>query len=158
MYKKILVPLDGSNLSECSLDHAKAIASCSSAPEVILLRAVEPMSFMDIATIAQSDSDAFTKSMAIIGKQAMDEAKSYLTKVEGKLNKGGLKTKIVAVSGNPAETILDYASKNKVDMIIMSTHGRSGVSRWAFGSVTDKIVSHADVPVLTISPKGCRKL
>jgi nucleotide-binding universal stress UspA family protein len=158
MYEKILVPLDGSKLAECSLEHAKAIASCGDAPEVILLRAVEPMSFMDIATIAQSDSDAFTKSMAIMGKQAMDEAKSYLAKMVGKLKKDGLKAKVVAANGKPAETILDYASKDKVDIIIISTHGRSGVSRWAFGSVTDKVVSHADVPVLTISPKGCRKL
>ena len=54
-----------------------------------------------------------------------------------------------------AEIILDFAEKNKMQLIIMSTHGRSGISRWAMGSVADRVVNHSKTPVLTITPTGC---
>jgi nucleotide-binding universal stress UspA family protein len=61
------------------------------------------------------------------------------------------------LSEGVAETILNYAKDNKVELIIMGTHGRSGVLRWALGSVTDKIVRYSIAPVLTVSPAGSRK-
>ena len=61
-----------------------------------------------------------------------------------------------AVRGSPAEEILDYAQNNQVDLIVMSTYGRYGISRWAFGSVTDKVLRHSIATVLITSPSGCR--
>jgi nucleotide-binding universal stress UspA family protein len=62
----------------------------------------------------------------------------------------------VVTDGRPADEILNYATDNKVDLIIMSTHGRSGVSRWFFGSVAEKVIRHATVPVLISPPRGTR--
>ena len=73
-----------------------------------------------------------------------------------KLKSQGLTARTAVVSGNPSEEILDFAGKNQVDLIIMSTHGRSGVSRWVMGSVTDRVLRHSMVPVLAVSPPGCR--
>ena len=89
-------------------------------------------------------------------KETEKYVESYLSKAADSLKEDGIAVQTVVVSGRPAEQILDYANKNQVDLIIMSTHGRSGVSRWVIGSVTDKVVRHSVTPVLTISPPGCR--
>jgi nucleotide-binding universal stress UspA family protein len=60
------------------------------------------------------------------------------------------------VKGSAAEEILKYSQDNDVDLIIMSTHGRSGVSRWAMGSVADRVVRTSVAPVLLTTPKECR--
>jgi nucleotide-binding universal stress UspA family protein len=57
--------------------------------------------------------------------------------------------------GKPAEEIVNYATKNKVDLIIMASHGRAGVSRWAYGSVPDKVLRSSCVPVLLVKVPGC---
>jgi nucleotide-binding universal stress UspA family protein len=92
--------------------------------------------------------------------KVLNTASGYMKKVSKDLQKSGLnvKTEIIEASGNqhPAEIILDYAEKNHVDLIILTTHGRSGISRWAFGSQADKVVTRSKVPVLTITPSGCR--
>ena len=61
------------------------------------------------------------------------------------------------VEGNAADAIVDYAGKNDIDLIIMATHGRSGIGRWALGSVADRVVRHANAPVLLVraSKKAC---
>ena len=67
------------------------------------------------------------------------------------------------ICGNPGaddgaiyQDIIDYAEKNGVDLIAMSTHGASGPTRWAMGSVTQKVMSQAGVPLLTVTPSSCR--
>jgi nucleotide-binding universal stress UspA family protein len=151
MYNNVMVPLDGSQFSECSLDHAKAIASGCNVPEVVLLRVVEPISDSDVfltgirgevVTQVESSRDA--------------EAKEYIFKMVEKLKEEGISAKGDTVYGNAAEEILDYAEKNNIDLVIISTHGRSGISRFAFGSVADRVVRHSMVPVLLVTPSGCR--
>ena len=84
----------------------------------------------------------------------------YLTRQSSKLKEAGLNVKTELLEEGPdqktPEVILLYARDNDIDLIIISSHGRSGISRWAFGSVADKVVSHSTVPVLTVVPKGCR--
>lgn len=152
MYAKILVPLDGSPFSECSLLHVKAVALGCKVPEVVLLRVVEPLSANELAALAEIRGDAMTQ--VEVSKKA--EATDYISKMVQKLSKEGISVKGDIVNGRAAEEILDYADKNHFGLIIMSTHGRSGVSRWALGSVADRIVRHSTVPVLTVSPPGCR--
>ena len=147
MYKRILAPLDGSQLSECTLEHVKAIATGCQVPEVILLWIIEPPT-----QIAEAPEEFIRDA----GKRALDYAKDYLSKVADSLKKENIATRTVVLGGRPADEILDYAKKNNVDLVIMSTHGRSGVSRWAFGSVTDRVVRHSIAPVLVASPEGCR--
>jgi nucleotide-binding universal stress UspA family protein len=153
MYKRMLVPLDGSELSESSLEHAKAIAVRFAVPEVILLRVVEPLSTLAVAELAGAGADWLSKAEQM--NEA--EAKDYLAKLDDKLKKEGIATRAVLVRGRAAEAILDYTSKNKVDLIVMSTHGRSGVSRWVMGSVADKVLAHTSVPIFIISPSAGKK-
>ncbi len=147
MYKKILAPLDGSELSECSLEHIRSVATGCHVPEVLLLWVVEPL-----RQVVELGEDWRRKAETRI----QSEAENYLSKLADDLKKEGVAAEAVVVSGRPADMILDYANQNQVDLIIMSTHGRSGVSRWFLGSVAEKILRHSLIPVLTVSPPGCR--
>lgn len=150
MYKKILAPMDGSELSECSMSHIKAIASGCSVPDVILLMVYEELPRSQLA--AYTPSDFFEQAK----KEAQKYAMEYLGKKADELKARGINASVAFEEGNPAEKILEYAKKNGVDLIIMSTHGRSGVVRWAMGSVADKVLRHSPVPVLTVAPGVCR--
>jgi nucleotide-binding universal stress UspA family protein len=152
MYKRILVPLDGSQLSECSLEHAKTIAIGCQVSEVVLLRVVTPLSPYVVGTLAVS-GEAILRAAEL---RNQTEVKDYLKKVGDDLRKADIVVQVVSLDGSPAEEILDYAQNNEVDMIIMTTHGRSGPSRWLIGSVADKVIRNATVPVLMMSPPGCR--
>lgn len=151
MYTKILAPVDGSEFSECSLDHAKSIAAGSGIPEVILLRVVEPIHSSDLAAYIESGIDT-----GALMNDARREAQEYMSRLTDELKKAGLKASGVTAVGEPADEILKYAAQNGIDLIVMSTHGRSGISRWFMGSVADKVVRHSPVPVLVVSPPGCR--
>ncbi len=150
MYKKILVPMDGSQFSECSLEHVRAIATGCQVPEVILLRVVEPVSPQVYAEGANMDWIADAE------KTAQTNAENYVSQLAAKLKKEGVAAQHAISFGRPAEKIVDYARDNHVDLIIMSTHGRSGVSRWVLGSVADRVIHHSAAPVLVVAPQGCR--
>jgi len=149
MYKKILVPLDGSEFSECILEHVKAIATGCQVPEVVLLRVVEPV--REIYWMGEDwrrDAEVKTKAMA----------QDYLSKLADKLKQEGMAVNFAVVDGKPVGEILNYASNNQVDPISMSTHGESGISRFALGSVTDRVIRHSTAPLLLVSPPGCRNI
>jgi len=147
MYKKILVPLDGSELAECSLEHVKAIASGCNVAEVVLIRVLEPVS--GVSELAARMPDEWLKN---VDSEHRAGIKSYLTRVAAKLNNAGISAQTVIAEGNAADSILEYIDNNDIDLVIMSTHGRSGLARWAFGSVADRVVKYSHVPVLVISP------
>jgi nucleotide-binding universal stress UspA family protein len=151
MYTKILVPLDGSELAECSLEHLKQVAVVGGVSEVTLLRVIEPVSSNEAAAWS---SAGYT--VTEIHKKQIASAQEGLNLAAGKLVALGISAQAVVLEGRAAETILDYAEKNNIELILMSTHGRSGISRWTFGSVADKVVRHSPVPVLVVSPPGCR--
>lgn len=153
MYSKVLLPLDGSELAECSLAHAKAVAAKDGVTEFILLRVVEPISANDAATWAQAGY-----AVTEVEDRKLEDAKAYLSLAAEKLNQTGLLTREEVVTGRAAESILGYAEENKVDLIIISSHGRSGIARWAFGSVADRVVRHSTIPVLVVTPKECRRV
>jgi len=150
MYKKMLVPLDGSEFSECVLDHVRAIAIGCQVPEVVLLGVAEPVTHQLYYMVG------IENQVDDMQKQTEKYAESYLSKAADSLKKDDIAAQTAVVSGRAAEEILDYANKNQVDLIIMSTHGRSGVSRWVLGSVTDRVVRHSRAPVLTVAPTECR--
>ena len=79
----------------------------------------------------------------------------YLERTAKGLEAKGLDVRTVVLAGNPAEQILRAAESAKVDLIIMASHGRSGPSRWAFGSVSDKVLRSSVVPVLMVRAPGC---
>jgi nucleotide-binding universal stress UspA family protein len=156
MYKKLLAPLDGSELAECALEHVKAIATGCNVAEVVLLRVVEPISSFDIGELAASNAKLATQVEQNVELVHKNEAMQYINKKADKLKKEGVNSTGTIIFGKASEEILKYAENNQVDLIIMSTHGRSGISRWAFGSVADRISHYSTIPVLIISPHGCR--
>jgi nucleotide-binding universal stress UspA family protein len=145
MFKKILVPLDGSELSEAALTHVVDITTDCRALEVILMRIREPLDPNVIGTL-----DA--KIAVELDEAYRDEASRYLDKVVATLKEKGITAKTEILAGNPAEEIIKYSQKNNVDLIIMSTRGRSGISRWVFGSVAEKVIRNSTVPVLIKPP------
>ncbi|MDD5038342.1 MAG: universal stress protein [Dehalococcoidales bacterium] len=152
MYQKILAPLDGSELAECSLEHVRTVATGCGVSEVVLLRVVEPLHASTIGALAPAGGDLIAK----VEKDNRTEAEDYVSEMVERLKKEGVAVKGDIVNGRAADEILKYAEKNQPDLIIMSTHGRSGVSRWAFGSVADRIIHQSPIPVLIVSAPGCR--
>ena len=146
MYKKILAPMDGSEFSECVLAHIKAIAIGCKVPEVVLFRAIEPVQTPYIANNLFEQAE----------KEAIANIKDSFNKTAEELRADGISTSQAIVNGYAANEILEYAEKNNVDLIIMSTHGSSGFVRWTLGSVTEKVTRHSPAPVLVVTPKTCR--
>ena len=145
MYEKILVPLDESALAECVLPHVKAIAKGCGTGEVVLLEVIEPPPTWAAEGI---DFDALQNANA-------RAAEAYLAKIQAQLSSEGFNVRSQILTGRPAEVITEFTQKNAVDLIAIATHGRSGISRWVFGSVADKLVRSSFVPVLLIRPRGC---
>jgi nucleotide-binding universal stress UspA family protein len=151
MYQKILAPLDGSTLSECILDHVKAVAVGCKAQSVAVLRVVEPIHAQDMSAYGEAGID-----IALILREAEAGAKTYVAKVVADLQQSGIAAEGAVIVGSPADTIIQYAVDNGIDLIVMSTHGRSGATRFFMGSVAERVTRHSPVPVLTVAPPGCR--
>ncbi|MDD5399278.1 MAG: universal stress protein [Dehalococcoidia bacterium] len=144
MYKKIMVPLDGSQIAECVIPHIETIAK-KSAAKVELVTVIEPLEIPTRGQIAISDDEI--KQIDAEGKK---EANKYLDQVSDRLTKAGIKAETVILSGRAADRLTRYAINNEVDLIIMATHGRSGISKLFWGSVAEKILRATDIPVLLI--------
>ncbi len=149
MYKKMLVPLDTSGFAECVLDHVQEIATTRGIPEVILLSVVEPVSSQTVAYMGSEGVKAAEKRM-IAGAQ------QYLEKVRDSLGLERSRVTPVVVAGPAADSILEYIDESGVDIVILSSHGRSGVSRWLIGSTADKILRRSPVPVFLVPAVACR--
>jgi nucleotide-binding universal stress UspA family protein len=161
MYQKILVPLDGSKLAECALPHVEELAKGCDTGQVILVSVTER-----IAGYRVIESQTMTLGGQLspgpgerlvpeaVGKMER-QARRYLGRVAKKLEAKGIKVLTEVLLGKPAEEIAFYAANNGCDLIIMSSHGRSGPSRWTHGSVADKILRASSVPVLMIRAPGC---
>ena len=149
MYKKMLVPLDASGFAECVLEHVKEISTTREIPEVVLLSAIEPvtsqtMAYMGSQRVKESD------------ERAVAGALQYLETVKTSLALEQSKVSTVAISGPAADVILDYVANNGVDVVVLSSHGRSGVSRVLLGSTADKILRRSLVPVFLVPALSCR--
>lgn len=140
MYKKILVPLDGSSLSETILGQVKSMAKDYRVPEIVLLTIVEPFREQPY----RKEDDWNLK----IQKEALRLAGNYLRVLKEKLAVEGVRVDTAVVAGEPAQEILDYAANNGVDLILMKARGRSANNRWVFGGVTNRIIRHSPIPVL----------
>ena len=150
MYKKILVPLDGSALAECVLPHVESIVKGCKVEEVIFLRVTERMS--QLCTLEGCLSQETMDSIDADNRAA---AAKYLSELIERTRYGGVSVKPEVVTGTPGESIADYAAKNSIDLIVIATHGRSGVSRWTWGSVADRVLHSACVAILMVRAPGC---
>jgi nucleotide-binding universal stress UspA family protein len=147
MYKKIMVPLDGSKLAECVFPHLETIVKGCGSPEVIAVQAVEPLSVPYGREVAKFTSLEQVKAFETHQKA---EAEKYLKEVVARLRKTGVNARADVIYGKAGEVLSDYATKNKIDLVIIATHGRSGVSRWVWGSVADRLIHSVSVPVLMV--------
>ena len=152
MYKTVLVPLDGSELAELVLPHVEMLAKAGVEPaEVVLLRVCE------LARMVMGGYGEAVGQMAILTEQAAAACKAdaveYLAAMEKRLKEKGLKVRTVLLEGDSANEILEYATNNPVDLIAMGTHGRSGISRWAYGSVASKVLRGIATPLLLVTPE-----
>ncbi len=140
MFKKILVPLDGSALAEAIVPQVTELVRLHGA-ELVILRVALAHGFPGVdPTEAQL--------------QAVRESEKYLEGVEKDLKARGLKVSSVVRYGNAAEEILDHAAFAGIDLIAMSTHGRTGVSRWVLGSVAEKVLRASTTPLLLLRAPG----
>lgn len=152
MYKKIMVPLDGSSLAENVFPHLETVVRGCTCPEVILIQAVEPISIPVGRELSQLTSLDEVKSFET--HHAAD-AEKYLKDVVARLCVRGIKVRPEVVYGKAGEALSTYAATNGIDLIIICTHGRSGISRMVMGSVADRLMRSACSPVLMVRVPGC---
>jgi nucleotide-binding universal stress UspA family protein len=145
MYKKILVPLDGSELAKKALNEAEKLAKFFDA-EITLFQVVP---FMPI----YGSPELVTP--LIIDEKQKEAAEKYLANLTEELKGRGLKvTALVKTGQQVAVEIIDFAKESGVDLIVMCTHGRSGITRWVLGSVAHKVLVRAETPILLLRSKG----
>jgi nucleotide-binding universal stress UspA family protein len=140
MYKRILVPLDGSLLAEQALPYALAQAEKFGA-EIVLLKVLQPLSEPTFS--APSAVRAAEKASALL-------VRDYLDGVAARLQVQNIPIQVALVEGKPYVEIIRFAEENRIDLIVISTRGQSGWSRWLLGSVADRVVRGATVPVLLV--------
>lgn len=147
-----MVPLDGSKLAECVLPHLETIIKGCESPEVILVQAVEPISIPYGREISEFTSLEQVKAFETHQKV---EAEKYLKEIVARLGKTGVNARADVIYGKAGEALSDYATKNDIDLVIIATHGRSGISRWVWGSVADRLARSTCAPVLLVRAPGC---
>jgi len=146
---QILVPLDGSPLAEEALDAGAALARIWDA-ELTLLQVVRPV--LPSPDLTLPVPSAYDEELTAMYRT---QAQDYLDDVVERIRAQGLRATGVAVVGwNTVDSILDVARPERVALVVLATHGRGGLRRFALGSVADKLVRSADVPVLVYRPAG----
>ena len=145
-FKRILVPLDGSVLAEKALPLAITLVRAFNS-KLTLLRATD---FLHPTLLAPHLSSATAEAVSTAYEHCSEEASHYLHQVQHELQQRGLQVELVLEDAQPAEAIIDAATRHEIDCIVMSTHGRSGLARWTMGSVADKVVHRAPCPVLLV--------
>ena len=143
MATRILVPLDGSSLAEQALSCAMTLARGLPA-ELVLLRAIWiPSDVLAVLDESTAEVNATLAQLAV-------EANDYVAGLVGQLKDAGLKARPAVRRGPAAEAILDYAREENIDQIVMATHGYSGIKRWTHGSVAERVLQAAQVPLLLV--------
>lgn len=170
MLQKILVPLDGSELAEAVLPYVEEVCHRCEPVEVILFQVVPPPAGRSGAVFRAMDegfptvklpdsaSDVETAQHPIYRDQELAsvraDVETSLARATQCMCEGGVNTRVEMAFGRPAEEIVDFAEREEVDLIAMCTHGRSGLTRWIFGSVADKVLHGTHLPILLVRPEG----
>lgn len=150
MYQKILVPLDGSELAECALAHVKSLVKDGAAGEVTLLNVVNMFIPVSGEVPVRIDINEIRENLFM-------ESRKYLAEVESRLASEGIEVKTASREGIlTADTISDYARENGMELIIIATHGYTGLKKLMLGSVALGVLHESHIPVLLIRPESCR--
>lgn len=137
MYDNILVPTDGSEGVQPAIDHAVELAEMADAT----VHGLYVVDTADATAVPEAKWMTIEETLTEAGQRAVDE-------IEEQASEQGVETTGTVVSGKPHEEIDEYIDANDIDLVVMGTRGRSGIDRVLLGSVTDKVVRQADVPVL----------
>ena len=144
MFKKILVPLDGSKRAEAILPHVEDLGQRHDRSQVILLQVVEPVP----ATIYLADPIPPMDPKAI--DRVYKDARRYLEKIQARLRKKGIHAHVHVLIGPVVATIINLAVREKADLIALASHGRSGLAAFFYGSVAAGVLHRTDRPVLIV--------
>jgi nucleotide-binding universal stress UspA family protein len=143
LMNRILVPLDGSRIGEAAIPCTQTVAKALAA-EIVMFQVIEPITtwagFEGGVSYAMPQDEENRKAYAL----------AYLEGVGKRFEEMGLSTSNAVGFGSSANQIIEFSAANAIDLIAMSTHGRSGIGRWVFGSVTDKVLHAGDTPVLVV--------
>jgi nucleotide-binding universal stress UspA family protein len=150
MFGKILVCLDGSNLSEQMLPYATEVAQRFGS-RVVLLQVLQIPSSLAAAS-AQGAENVIEEEL----RRLAFEAHQYLDGVAEQFKDNGLPVEVVVIEGSPGDSIVQYASENNADLIVVATHGRKNLGRLVFGSVADHVMRHSTIPVLSMNPEDVK--
>jgi nucleotide-binding universal stress UspA family protein len=143
MFEIILVPLDGSKRAEAILPHVEALSQCVGA-QVVLLQVIEPV-------MLPYDPQGYMPEMDVERTEARrQEASTYLEEVASRLKQAGMDVRTRIEEGSVVETILDLCEIDKPRLIALASHGRTGLSRAFYGSVTDGILHKCTCPLLVV--------
>ena len=142
-YQKILVPLDGSELAD------RALAEAVSAELVFLRVRTVPQIFVQPGT--------GWPGLDVVMEAAEQEANAYMQGVQAATGDSSVSTSLRVAAGPAAEVIIGTVDKQKVDLIVMCSHGRSGIERWLFGSVAEKVLRGANCVTLVIQGQEISK-
>jgi len=151
MYEKILVPLDGSELAECVFPHVESFVKGCNVRQIVVASVVEPT--------LPSFHGEFPVSMEEVEERdaaRRHSAEEYLKQVVDRLRFEGAEIRSEVLLGRVAESLVDFAENNDINLILIATHGRSGVTRWVRGSVADKVLRSANVPVMMVRAPGTK--
>ncbi len=146
MYRQILVPLDGSARSERSIPVAAHIARATDGMVILARVATLPFTYSPYVSSATYADEVIEADM--------HEVQTYLDALSNSEPLAGVKTITKAILGSPAQEILATAKSLDVDLIVMTSQGRTGLKRWMLGSVAQKIARYSSVPVLVLHEKG----
>ena len=143
MYKRILVPLDGSELAESALPHAAALArGLESQIRLVRVNIADEFVYGPAGQVAPYADEVLERDR--------QEAVAYLGRIRARLQHPGLAVITEVLKGPVAQAIIEYAAAQQIDLIVMSTHGRSGLNRLIFGSVAEKVLQGARCPTLIV--------
>jgi nucleotide-binding universal stress UspA family protein len=145
MYKNVLVPLDGSPLAECALDEVKKMAQegwgCIGSVTILYVEVIPAHWVAEGANVLD------------VVQFEHRRAEEYVAGVEERLGAENIAVKSAILEGRAAETIVQFARDNDIDLIVIGSHGYSGFKKWVFGSVALRVLHDSHVPVLLVRPK-----
>jgi nucleotide-binding universal stress UspA family protein len=158
MYSKVLVPLDGSELAECVLPHLETILNGCGVEKIVFVRVVEPVS-LPVGTFTDG-SAVFTEMDAKNARDNIDarneaEASEYLGSIVNRYKSDSLKVDMTLLKGKAADELVDYIKESDADLTIIASHGRSGIGRWIYGSVAERLLRSVCMPILMVRAPGC---
>ncbi len=143
MFKQILVPLDGSTLAECTLPHAVALARAFTA-RIVLLRVLE-----------QPDRDEVVLPVDPLDwEMKRAESQAYLDRLRRHFQTAGVEAETLTLEGQPTDRIVEHAHEARIDLILLSSHGRSGLSGSTIGSVVQKIILRSRTSIMIVRAFG----